>query len=246
VSQLLSALRASHDQLAELADRLGPADLTRPSYASDWTVAQVYSHLGSGAEILMPGAATSRPERVWARWDAKTPAAMVRDFVEADERFLTAADTFDGATQLTFAGQPVDLATYLTLRLTEHALHNWDIRVAFDPRATLDPLAVPLLVGILMTGIGDIADREMAQRLGPAQVAISTVQPDGEYLLTVDDDVSLRPLDHSQGASGALALPTEALMRLATGRLDPDHTAAGTTSRGRPTLDDLRKLFPGY
>jgi uncharacterized protein (TIGR03083 family) len=263
VADLLWALRASHHQLAALAGRLGPSELSRPSYAREWTVAQVYSHLGSGAEIglaavqaaLDGGDVPPDPEPIWARWNAKTPQAMATDYVDVDDRCLGAVEALDDATRegltVPFQLTSVDLATYLTVRLTEHALHNWDIRVTFEPAATLAAPAVPLLIGILLTGSAEVSDRAAASRLAPAELVIATVEPDGRYLLTIDDGLSVRLLDDAEAAAhqpnaGRLELPTEALMRLVAGRLDPDHTPTQTVTSGRPTLDDLRKLFPGY
>jgi hypothetical protein len=96
IADLLSTLRASHDQLTALAGRLDPADLSRRSYARDWTVAQVYSHLGSGAEIGLAAVHAALdgshvppdPEPIWARWNAKTPQAMATDYVDADDHYL--------------------------------------------------------------------------------------------------------------------------------------------------------------
>jgi uncharacterized protein (TIGR03083 family) len=261
VTELLPILRASHDELATLAGRLRPADLTRVSYAREWTVAQVYSHLGSGAEIglaavhiaLDGGVAPPDPEPIWARWNAKTPEAMANDFVDADDRYLASVAALDDATRgrlrVPFHVNLVDLATYLTLRLTEHTLHNWDIRVTFDPDATLAAPAVPALIEIMLDGAAEASDRTTAGRLAPAELVITTVEPDGRYLLTIDDGLSLRLLNERQAGrpgAGRLDLPTEALMRLVSGRLDPDHTPARTVAEGRPTLDDLRALFPGY
>jgi hypothetical protein len=142
----------------------------------------------------------------------------------------------------------VDLGSYLTLRLTEHTLHNWDVRVAFDPGATLAAPALPLLIAVLLSGVAQVSDRQTADRLAPAELVISTVEPDGRYLLTIDEGVSLRLLEEGQAApsraTGLLELPTEALMRLVSGRLDPEHTPDRAVAAGRPTLDDLRLLFP--
>jgi uncharacterized protein (TIGR03083 family) len=260
---LLSVLRASHQQLAALAGRLRRIDLSRPSYAREWTVAQVYSHLGSGAEIgsaavraALGGITTPpEPEPIWARWNAKAPEDMATSFVEADDRYLAAMEALDNVTRerlsVPFHHTLVDLTTYLTLRLTEHALHNWDIRVAFDPAATLPGPAVPLLTGVLVTGATEVSDDTMARRLTPAELLVTTVEPDGRYVLTLRERVSLRLLDPEQAAAvgtgaGRLELPAEAFMRLVAGRLDPDHTPATTVTEGRPNLDEMRRLFPGY
>ena len=47
----IGALRTSHDRLVELVRELDDDALQRQSMASEWTVAQVLSHLGSSAEI---------------------------------------------------------------------------------------------------------------------------------------------------------------------------------------------------
>ena len=51
VDQSIAELRATHDRLAAHVASLSPDQLTGPSGADDWTVADVLSHLGSGAEI---------------------------------------------------------------------------------------------------------------------------------------------------------------------------------------------------
>ncbi len=55
----IETLRRSHDRLTGLVKQLSPEELRDQSYCSDWSVAQVLSHLGSGAEIslmMLPGA----------------------------------------------------------------------------------------------------------------------------------------------------------------------------------------------
>jgi len=47
----IGVLRASHDRLVSLVGERDDDALSRPSMASEWTVAQVLSHLGSSAEI---------------------------------------------------------------------------------------------------------------------------------------------------------------------------------------------------
>lgn len=51
----ISALRSGCDDLAAHVRALTPDQLTGPSGASAWTVAQVLSHLGSGAEVGQAG-----------------------------------------------------------------------------------------------------------------------------------------------------------------------------------------------
>ena len=48
----IGALRHSHDRLQALVGPLDPGQLEQGSYASEWSIAQVLSHLGSQAEIF--------------------------------------------------------------------------------------------------------------------------------------------------------------------------------------------------
>ena len=49
----IATLRSSHERLAALVEPLSPEQLRAQSYDDDWSVAQVLSHLGSGAEISL-------------------------------------------------------------------------------------------------------------------------------------------------------------------------------------------------
>src|ERR1700709_1135174 len=78
--QLLTELKRSHYSLVIALSGLSDEQLTGPSYADDWSIAQVASHLGSGAEIFglfleaglchtpAPGAEEFQP--IWSRWNA--------------------------------------------------------------------------------------------------------------------------------------------------------------------------------
>jgi hypothetical protein len=69
------ALRSNHDHLAAFATAATAEQLARQSMATEWTTAQVLSHLGSGAEIglgTLTGEAVD-PPAVWNRWNAMSP-----------------------------------------------------------------------------------------------------------------------------------------------------------------------------
>ena len=137
------------------------ADQVRgPSYCSDWTIAQVLSHLGSGAEISLMtlpgvlgeaepvGGEAFRP--VWDRWNAKSPDDQAADGLVADERHVVTLEQLSDAElakiRFPFIGMDLDAAGLIRLRLGEHALHTWDVAVSADPAATVAPEAVALLV----------------------------------------------------------------------------------------------------
>ena len=59
LDELLAAVHRSHDRLAAALADLSADRLSAPSY-HDWSIAQVLSHLGSGAEIF-PRSSTQAP-----------------------------------------------------------------------------------------------------------------------------------------------------------------------------------------
>src|SRR5580693_9360347 len=91
----ISALRHSHERLRAGVEPLGLAQLEQLSYASEWSIAQVLSHLGSQAEIfglfVNAGLSGSEPPGqdafvpIWEVWNAKTPQAQASDALDADQ-----------------------------------------------------------------------------------------------------------------------------------------------------------------
>jgi uncharacterized protein (TIGR03083 family) len=249
------ALRQSHDRLVAAVAPLSGEQLSAPSYDDDWSIAQVLSHLGSGAEIFslfvaaglqgesVPGIAAMQP--VWDRWNAKSAPDQARDALVADAEFL------DGLAELSTAdidrwrlplfGADKDLGEVLRLRLGEHAVHTWDVLVALDDTATVAADAVLLLVDTLPG---------LAERVGkpadPARrVHVTTQGPDRSYLLDIDAaGARLEPTGPAPTAGDEqLRLPAEAFLRLVYGRLDPGHTPPAETAD--VDLDGLRRAFPG-
>lgn len=252
----LTALRGSSTDLARIADNLDAQAIRQTSYASEWSIAQVYSHLGSGAEIALATLQDALGEgpppendEIWDRWNAYSSEQMVSEFVTADTRFLDAVEAVDAATREnlridSFMG-PTDIATWLALRLHEHALHNWDVRVALDPTATLRPDAVPILLdGPLLTLGSAFA---LGDKPAAGHMLIEVTDPERTLVLSVDGGADLATQEGEPGeTTGRLAIPGESLLRLTLGRLDPEHTPDSLRSEGTPTLNELRRLFPGY
>ena len=253
----IAALRHSHDLLVSLVQPLDADQARGPSYCSDWTIAQVLSHLGSGAEIglmMLPGAlGEAEPvggdafKPVWDRWNAKTPDQQVADGLVADERHVQALEQLSDAQlakiRFPFIGMDLDAAGLVRLRLGEHALHTWDVAVSADPAATVAPEAAALLI--------DNVPEFIAPRLGKPQGEefrnrIIATEPDRDYLLTVTDSVSMTDWAGGDGAGASeVRMPAEALLRLSYGRLDTGHTPAGVTA-DPADLDRLRRVFPGF
>jgi len=251
---LVVTVRRSHDRLVALASSLTDAQLTGRSYATEWSVAQVLSHVGSQAELfqlmldagLRGGQAPGRDSMlpIWQRWDALSPHAQATECATANERLVRRLEGLDAAQLASFRvaafGRELDAAGLLRSRLSEHAVHSWDIAVALDPAATVAPDSVAQLVDFLP---------EMAPRVGrplprPAVLEVTTSAPERRFAL-IADGVRLEPWS-GQPAEGSLLLPAEALFRLIYGRLDEAHRPPLTLSAPAVTLEDLRAIFPGF
>ncbi len=257
--QVIAALRSGHDDLAAYAAELTEKDLTAPSGASEWDVAHVLSHLGSGAEITLAGLeralakAGSPPDGfnqgVWARWDAMGPVEHRDAFLTADTALVERYESLDEATRrdlridLGFLPAPVSLGEAARMRLNEFALHAWDARVGADPAVQVAPEAVPLLLDGLLVLLGWIAKPDT---LGgrEAVLAVELSEPARSFGLELGEKVALG--DTPAQPDGTLRLPAEAWLRLITGRLSPEVTPAAVAVDGPISLDDLRGVFPGF
>jgi uncharacterized protein (TIGR03083 family) len=249
----IDALRRSHDRLQAVAGPLDLDQLQRKSYASEWSIAQVLSHIGSQAEIFglfldagLSGQDPPGPDAfppIWETWNAKSPQDQAADALRADEavtaRFESLDDDQRKRFRLSLFGMDLDAAGLARMRLGEHAVHTWDVAVAVDPAATLAPDAV----GLLIDTVGQLAAR--AGKPGGIQrrLHVSTSSPVRHFTLETGDKVTLVASEYSEGLP-ELGLPAEAFVRLVYGRLDPAHTPAVETRRA--DLDDLRQVFPGF
>lgn len=258
--ETIKALRSGHEDLAALVRGMTADDLARRSAATEWDVSQVLSHLGSGAEINLAGLegaldGTGNPggefnQGVWARWDAMTREERAEGFLSANEVLLRRYEGLDERTReslridLGFLPEPVDLAMAAGLRLTEFAHHTWDVKATFDPAATLASEAVPVLfdqVRVLIGFLGKPAELGG----GPVTIAVRTTAPERSFGLRVGETVSLT--ETPQAPDAVLTAPAEWWLRLLAGRHAPRYTPdAVTLTGGTITLDDLRRLFPGF
>ncbi|MCY1145065.1 maleylpyruvate isomerase family mycothiol-dependent enzyme [Actinoplanes sp. Pm04-4] len=254
----IAALRAEHDGLVAALDAFTPDQLVGPSGAAEWTVAQVYSHLGSGAEIGLAGFRGQIGEgdapgpdfnqHVWDRWNALSPDAQAAAWRESDEAWVAALEALTPEQHETiqvnpgFLPEPISLASLAGLRLNEVAFHSWDIRVAADRTAGLTSESAGLLAEHLSGGIGFllgfIAKLDVVSE--PAVVDIAGTP----YRIVLGDEARLTT--EPATATATFDGPLEAALRLLVGRLSPSYTPTGVKVTGNVTLDDLRAVFPGF
>jgi uncharacterized protein (TIGR03083 family) len=254
----MNVLRASSDRLHRLVDGLSETELTRPSFARDWTIAQVLSHLGSAAEIcsmLVKRGVTGdmrAPVReevlpVWERWDALPPSEQRAAWKEADVRHLALLDSLRATQQDTieipyFAG-PLNTADYVGYRLSEQSVHAWDIAVALDPAAVIPADEVGLLWRRIDLVASRFRDGDTLGRLAPAQVAIELTDRDRAQLLDLGIELHLYPAEPADPVA-TLTGTREAVVRLVYGRHRPGVDAL--KAEGKIRIEDLRALFPGF
>jgi len=248
----VSALRSSHDQLSGIVAGLDSDGLRAQSYDTEWSIADVLSHLGSGAEIHLltvnAGASGDAPpareqfQEIWDRWNAKTPEEQAADSVAANEVLVSRVESLGPAEResfsvMMFGPRPMDLAGVLGLRLGEHALHSWDVAVVLDPAARVAPYAVALLIDTLAPMAGYFGKKSE----NPMVIAVTTTDPERTY--TIDTGgVTVTPGAAGDAATASLELPAEVFLRLLTGRVDD----AGELTASGVTLPELKAVFPGF
>ena len=210
------------------------------------------SHLGSQAEIFglfldagltgqdPPGREAFGP--IWNVWNAKDPQAQATDGLRADEMTVERFESVDpgqkAQLRLQLFGMDMDMTGLARMRVSEHAIHTWDVAVALDPSATVAPDAV----GLLIDTVGQLAARSAKPDGKQRRLRVSTTDPERHFILETGDAVSLTESDHEDGLP-ELRLPAEAFVRLVYGRLGPSHTPVEADG---VDLDDLRPLFPGF
>jgi uncharacterized protein (TIGR03083 family) len=259
--ETIEADHRTYERLARLVSTLTDDQLTQPSGASEWTVARVLSHLGSGAQIHLGTlrAAQAGVERapdanevVWARWNAMRPREQADGYVQAggelDRAYaeLDSAQRADLRVPMAFLPEPAGLDLFTGMRLNEAVLHAWDVEVALDPRATIptDVAAVlveqylgPLAFLLGFTGKPDqLSGRPVTLTVRTTPGRTLGISVGEQARLTVAPDES----------DGNVHLPLEALPRLLSGRLRASDGGAGIDADGPVSLDDLRRVFPGY
>jgi uncharacterized protein (TIGR03083 family) len=258
---IIAALRSGNDSLAGLVSGYSDEQLAGPTGADEWDVSQVLSHLGSGAEISRNGlqaALDGKPnpgmefnKTVWARYDAASPRERLEWFLAANEATTRSYESLSEETRdsltidMGFLPAPVNVATAASFRLSELALHSWDVRVGADPTATIALEATPHLVPRMEMMARFLGKPDALHGNEYGVIAVTTTDPAGELTLHLGEQVSV-----SAGApeqpDGTLTLPAEAWVRLVTGRLKPPYIPAGITATGLADLDLLRRVFPKF
>jgi uncharacterized protein (TIGR03083 family) len=251
VSNGLQALHNSVQHLKVLADGMDPEYYTSSAYPSEWTIADTFSHLGSGGVIGKQSFENSITHRepdpnfnasIWDEWNAKLPAAQVSDCLVSDAAYLA---VLEGATDeersefhMNLGPFAFDFDGLIGLRLGEHVLHTWDVEVPFNPSATLPSEAA----GAILDNLPFVAARAARPNGLVQDVSIRTSDPVRTFTLALQGDTAeLRETPHDGEVD--LEISAEALVRLVYGRLDPGHTPDSVTAS---VVELLRGVYPGF
>jgi uncharacterized protein (TIGR03083 family) len=259
----LAALDVSSERTRALVVGLTEEQLEMPSFDKEWTIAQVLSHLGSGAEIgailldrALVGDSTPMDRElalpIWKRWDAMTPLEQRAAWYEADASHRAALASLVGlgperleVLRIPFFAGPVTASVYAGYRLSEQTLHGWDIAVALNPVAVIPLSELSLLWDRIDLIASRVRDEATLERLRPQRVAVTLTDDDATYRLDLTDELHLIADDQAAltDATGTLAGPADAVLRLVYGRNRP---ADEIEVSGPIGLDDYRALFPGF
>ena len=254
----IKALRTGHDSLAAKVVLLSPKDLVGPSGAADWSIAQVLSHLGSGAEIHAamldrqiggaPEPSADANQRIWDRWNELSPPEQLVGFLSANGSLVERYEALDELTRanaeidLGYLPDPVPVVTAAGYRLNEFTLHAWDVEVGTDPAARLAQDAVEQLIDIAPSMLGWLGKPDVLDGRR-VNAAVTLTDLGRKFGLHLDDSIALTETPEYPNA--ILEMPSESWLRMLFGRLGPAHTPAEVAITGAITLDELREVFPG-
>ncbi len=240
----LDALRASADRLVALVDPLTPDQLRLSAYPTEWTIAAVLSHLGSGAVIMrlrLDAALTGGEagidvmQPVWDEWNAKNADDQAADALRADRALLDRLGpvTSEERAAFRFSLGPFDLDfdRFVGFRLNEHALHSWDITTTLDPGATIPDDAAEVIVDSL----GMIASFAGKPTGADRTIVVRTTTPTRHLAITLrPDGVTFGPPDPADTANADTRdTPTPATP--ATSSCQPRHSSASSTAGSIPS-----------
>jgi uncharacterized protein (TIGR03083 family) len=271
-SAVVAAMRREYEMLNRHLAALRPQHWAEPGACGSWSVQDVVRHLGEEAEtrlILLKykldEAGTERPTReryqvIWDYFASLTPEPLYAAFRDRNETYLAYVEALPIEKQqqrVRFSpGEAppqlgeVPLGEYLQSRLSELALHSWDIRVVLEPTARL----LPDTTRTLLASILDLVDFELpadvrARLAGTTYAFVLSGAVEREVILVVETDRVALADRAVSGATATLQLPAEAFIRLLLGRLPlPAAAAAGEVAveGDRNAAMDLNALYRGF
>jgi uncharacterized protein (TIGR03083 family) len=247
--------QSEFERLNRYLETLDAGGWVEQSYCTDWLVYQVVSHIGSGSRIgglriaawVGGGPAVTREsmQQIWGHFDALRPEQMYASYSQAVQEYLAVeSNTPDDAGLQEvegFAGRR-PLWAYQLGRAWELALHCWDVYVARDRTARLNPDGVSLLAANLQL-MNLPLDKE---RAATSPAAFHLTDSGAWYTLDVTAERPRLARAESAGeAPLAIEGPDEEVIRFVAGRhFVPGARPELRVSKGSPQdLANLRRAF---
>jgi uncharacterized protein (TIGR03083 family) len=229
-AQIKAYERHEFDRLGTYLGALDAAGWVEQSYSTDWLVYQAVSHIGSGSRIgrmrlesWVKGAAPASREvmqGVWGLFDSLQPDQMLAAYADAAKEYIDAEEATPDDAGLQevegFAGKR-PMYAYQLGRVWELALHSWDVYVARDWKARLDPEAVAVL-GPRLHLVSMWLDKDRAGALTAKPVVFKL--SDSGIAYTLDPSADRPRLQQGDTAAAPLVLegPDEEIIRFVGGR----------------------------
>lgn len=228
------------------------ANWQRPTYCPDWVAADAVAHLATGGEFyaqVIESGCAGDPKPAWGVQD-RAEFRQVRG--DAGRRLIEAGtgaliDGFETAAiklQAVFerlgevecsqnmAWHPrglVPVGAWIGMRLSELAIHDWDMRQPHEPQAGLTPTALPGLVACLP----EMQWQFLSQRLTPGLDGVHVLQAgDRAWAFRVAGDTLAYEAEAPTAFDTCVRTDAQCLILLTMGRDD----LAAAQQRGALTL----------
>ena len=231
----ITALRSTHDDLAALVrpSRTSNCPARRGRRTGRWRRCSRTPAAGGDRPRRLPRRPGRHPapeqefnQGVWDRWNARSPQDQAAQFLEHDAALLGTLEALTPEQRenleikLGFLPEPLPLTSVVGMRLNEAAQHAWDVRVALDPAAIVDPTSAEVLLEHFTGGLGFLLGFiGKAEHLSePTRVRIQ----DTDVVIAIDEQVSLAT--PATGATATFTGAPEAAIRLIGGRLTAPYT----------------------
>ncbi len=249
---------------------LTPEQWELPSACAEWQVQDVVSHLIGGAErqagsmergragdsnppagFVPPEPAALSATNAQRDIDRRNEMAghLLQSFDASYEKLHNEFDQFAEGSWDTLAWHvrrgAMTAASYVELRIQELAIHDWDIRSAFQPSAGLDPDCVPVLIDMSPRWLGMCF--RPSERL-PEPVVYRFDAGSGIYKMTVTGEAFQMDVGEAPQADLSLAATGEQYLLFTYGRLSAaDGIASGKLMVLGDTayLDQFEAWFKG-
>ncbi|MFC9327562.1 TIGR03086 family metal-binding protein [Kitasatospora sp. NPDC057015] len=174
-----AALSELATRFADIAERITPEQLDRPTPCPDYTVGALLAHLG-GVLSDSERAARREPRPAAPVAPPTDPVAVARAAERASAAWL-APEALGGTTEFGSGTLPAEVAAAITLQ--EMALHGWDLAQG--------------------TGLEfRIGEQSAKTVLGVVEQLAEQARANGSYGPPVDVPAGAAPFDRALGASG--------------------------------------------